>query len=255
MLGETVGPVSYVVADVCADRAADWILDECLRRHGKIDIVINNVGGLVGSSRLLDSSDEDWRRAVELNLLQVVAMTRAAAARMIKRGGSITTIGSVSGRWPQIGRSGQYGGCKAALVYLTERWALELTPHNIRVNLVSPGSTMCVGNGWDAYRQRNPAGFEEYRQHAFPAGRLGTPEEIADVVVFMSSARAGWLNGTHILVDGLQQPYETPERRLDVKWRAEAQSLVARDRANGHASNWLRPAPHPPSAAQDRAVP
>ena len=91
---------------------------------------------------------------------------------------------------PAAGDVGQYGAAKAALIFETERWALEFVPHGIRVNTVSPGSILVEGNGWDRYRLTKPAYFEDYVRHGFPMGRLGTAEEVADVIVFIASPRA-----------------------------------------------------------------
>ena len=109
--------------------------------------------------------------------------------------------------------SGQYGAAKAALIFDTVRWALEFVPYGIRVNTVSPGSILVEGNGWDRYRLANPGYFEDYVRHGFPMGRLGTAEEVADVIVFIASPRAHWINGRNIPVDGLEQPHAPLDRR------------------------------------------
>jgi 3-oxoacyl-[acyl-carrier protein] reductase len=109
--------------------------------------------------------------------------------------------------------SGQYGAAKAALIFDTERWALEFVPYGIRVNTVSPGSILVEGNGWDRYHLANPGYYEDYVRHGFPMGRLGTAEEVADVIVFAASARAHWINGRNIPVDGLEQPHAPLDRR------------------------------------------
>ena len=109
--------------------------------------------------------------------------------------------------------SGQYGAAKAALIFDTERWALEFVPYRIRVNTVSPGSILVEGNGWDHYRLANPRYFEDYVRHGFPMGRLGTAEEVANVIVFVASPRAHWINGRNIPVDGLEQPHAPLDRR------------------------------------------
>src|SRR5437868_2096270 len=83
----------------------------------------------------------------------------------------------------------------------------------IRVNTVSPGSILVEGNGWDRYRLANPDYFDDYVRHGFPMGRLGTAEEVADVIVFIASSRAHWINGRNIPVDGLEQPHAPLDRR------------------------------------------
>src|SRR5262249_14875889 len=98
-------------------------------------------------------------------------------------------------------------------IFDTERWALEFVPHDIRVNTVSPGSILVEGNGWDRYRLANPGYFEDYVRHGFPMGRLGAAEEVADVIAFLASPRAYWINGRNIPVDGLEQPHAPFDRR------------------------------------------
>ena len=84
--------------------------------------------------------------------------------------------------------------------------ALELVSHGIRANVVSPGSIIWEGGSWDGARQRQPEAFAAYERDGFPMGRLGKPEEVADVIVFLASPRANWINGRNIPVDGLEQP-------------------------------------------------
>src|SRR6202011_3071518 len=147
---------------------------------GGIDVLVNNVGGGGGGARIADSTDDDWRGAIERNLIQTVRMMRIALPHMKGRtGASVINVASISGWSPQLAMSGQYGAAKAALIFDTERWALEFVPHGIRVNTVSPGSILATGNGWDRYRLANPEYFADYVRHGFPMGRLGTVEEVA----------------------------------------------------------------------------
>jgi Enoyl-(Acyl carrier protein) reductase len=74
-------------------------------------------------------------------------------------------------------------------------------------------SILVEGNGWDRYRLASPGYFEDYVRHGFPMGRLGTAEEVADVIVFIASPRAYWINGRNIPVDGLEQPHAPLDRR------------------------------------------
>ena len=130
-----------------------------------------------------------------------------------RAGAAVINVASISGWAPQLAMSGQYGAAKAALIFDTERWALECVPHGVRVNTVSPGSILVDGNGWDRYRIAHPDYFDDYVRHGFPMGRLGTAEEVADVIVFLASSRAHWINGRHIAVDGLEQPHAPLDRR------------------------------------------
>jgi 3-oxoacyl-[acyl-carrier protein] reductase len=175
---------------------------------------VNNVGGGGGGARVADSSDDDWRGALERNLIQTVRMMRLALPCMKEcPGAAVINVASISGWSPQLAMSGQYGAAKAALIFDTERWALEFVPYGIRVNTVSPGSILVEGNGWDRYRLTNSGYYEDYVRHGFPMGRLGSAEEVADVIVFIASPRAHWINGRNIPVDGLEQPHAPLDRR------------------------------------------
>ena len=190
------------------------LIDATAAAYGGIDVLVNNVGGSGGGARVADSSDDDWRDALERNLIQTVRMMRLALPCMKERpGAAVINIASIYGWSPQLAMSGQYGAAKAALIFDTERWALEFVPCGIRVNTVSPGSILVEGNGWDRYRLANQEYFDDYVRHGFPMGRLGSAEEVADVIVFIASPRAHWINGRNIPVDGLEQPHAPLDRR------------------------------------------
>ena len=204
--------VAAYAGDVDNLDQAGRLIEATVTACGGIDILINNVGG--GGARIADSTDDDWRSALERNLIQTVRMMRLSLPHMQGRpGAAVINVASISGWSPQLAMSGQYGAAKAALIFETERWALEFVPHGIRVNTVSPGSILVEGNGWDRYRITNPGYFEDYVRHGFPMGRLGTAEEVADVIVFIASPRAYWINGRNIPVDGLEQPHAPLDRR------------------------------------------
>ena len=206
--------VASVAADVTRPDDAERLVDATVTALGGIDILVNNVGGGAGGRTIADSTDEDWRATLEINLLQTVRMMRLALPHMRGRAGAaVVNVSSISGWSPQLVGSGQYGAAKAALIFDAERWALEFVPHGVRVNTVSPGSILVEGNGWDRYRIANQANYNDYVRHGFPMGRLGMGEEVADVIVFLASPRAHWINGRNIPVDGLEQPYAARDRR------------------------------------------
>jgi 3-oxoacyl-[acyl-carrier protein] reductase len=191
-----------MVADVTQPGAVERFVDEGAAALGGVDVLVANVGGSTGLG-LLESTPEDWARTFELNLFHAVRAIRAAVPHMERRGGgSAVSIASISGWKP--GPKAQYGATKAGEIFLAGALAWELGPQRIRVNTVSPGSILFPGGGWERFRAENPERFAEFEQREFPWGRLGTPEEIADAVVFLLSERASWINGANIPVDGAQ---------------------------------------------------
>jgi 3-oxoacyl-[acyl-carrier protein] reductase len=202
-----------VEADVTNAADAARFVEQCAVELGRIDILVNNVGDAFGG-RLSEATDDDWRRTFEVNVFQAVRLTRLVAPHMRRQGGgAIVNIASISGWHPQLAGTGQYGASKAALIFLTEWLALELAHDGIRVNTVSPGSIIWPDGGWDEFRQMNPDSFANYVHDGFPMGRLGHPEEVADVIAFLASPRSNWINGRHIAVDGLEQPTAVAEFR------------------------------------------
>jgi 3-oxoacyl-[acyl-carrier protein] reductase len=190
------------VADVTKREDVERFVDASASALGGIDILINNVGGASGKG-LMESTDEEWFGTFDINLFHAIRTSRAAVPYMRKRGGgSIVTISSISGY--KALPSSQYGSAKAAEIYMSSAVALELAPSNIRVNTVCPGSILFPGGGWARFQERDAAGFQRFATEEFPAGRLGTVEEVARVVVFVASPAGGWINGGMIPVDGGQ---------------------------------------------------
>ncbi len=205
--------VCGVVADVTKAEDASRFVDACVSELGGVDVLVNNVGGSAGGPTIFDTSDEDWHRTFDVTLLHGVRLTQLVAPHMKRRGGgAIVNVSSISGWSPQLMGTAQYGAAKAAVIFVTERLALEMVSFNVRVNTVSPGSIQNT-RGWESYRKTNPAGYDLYVREGFPMGRLGNPEEVADVIAFMASPRSNWINGRNIPVDGLEQPTGVAERR------------------------------------------
>jgi 3-oxoacyl-[acyl-carrier protein] reductase len=189
-------------ADVTSSEDVERFVSEAAENAGGIDIVVCNVGGSSGGG-ILDATDEEWMATLDLNLLHSVRVIRAVAPLMKEGGGgSVVMVSSISGWKP--GPGAQYGTAKASEIFLASSLALELAPLGIRVNTVSPGSIMFPGGGWDRYQQSDPEGMARFLDVDLPTHRLGTDQEIADVIAFISSDRASWVNGANIPVDGAQ---------------------------------------------------
>ena len=192
-----------IPADVSTSGETEAFVVGAVEQLGRIDALVCNVGGREGEG-LADSTDEDWMRTFDLNLFHAVRAARATIPHFRDHGGgSITIISSISGWKPAPSRA-QYGATKAAEMFLAGSLAWELAEIGVRVNTVCPGSTMFEGGGWDRFKSENPEDYDRFAEQEFPSKRLGSPEEIADVTVFLASDRASWVNGASIPVDGAQ---------------------------------------------------
>jgi NAD(P)-dependent dehydrogenase (short-subunit alcohol dehydrogenase family) len=168
-----------------------------------LDLLVANAGGSAGGERLDDAGAEDWRATLDLNVVHAAVAARAATPLMRKAGGgAMVFVASISGSRPQP--RAQYAAAKAAEIHLAVSLARELGPDGIRVNALSPGSILFPGGGWDNRRRNDTDAFEQWVSEEFPFGRLGRAEEVADVACFLLSARASWISGTNVVVDGAQ---------------------------------------------------
>ena len=194
--------VLAVVSDVSREEGAQTVVDQAFTTFGGVDILVNNVGTARGAG-LLDTTDELWKDAVDQTLMPSVRVSRLAVPHMQRRGsGSIVIIASIYGR--EAGGRMTYNAVKAAEISLAKSMAQQLAPMNIRVNSVSPGSILFEGGSWWKRQQDDPAGIAEFVKRELPFGRFGKPEEVGDVVAYLSSPRASWISGTSVVVDGCQ---------------------------------------------------
>ncbi len=188
--------------DVTDGTQAEAFVNETLDRYGRIDVLINNVGGSRRTSTL-EISDQEWHELLDLNLVSAARMSRLAIPTMQRQGsGVIIMISSIYGR--EGGGHITYNAAKAAEISTAKSLAKEFAPDNIRVNSIAPGSILFPGGGWDRRQKADPNAMAEFVKQDMPLGRFGKPEEIADVVVFLSSERASLVTGACINVDGCQ---------------------------------------------------
>jgi 3-oxoacyl-[acyl-carrier protein] reductase len=191
------------VVDVTDDDGLEGFVDDVAHTLGGLDLVVANAGGSAGDDRLEKTTGDDWRTTMALNVVHAAVLIRAAVPHLRGRGGgAAVVIASVSGSRPQP--KAQYAAAKAAEIHLAASLGRELGPDGIRVNALSPGSILFEGGSWDRRRTTDPDAYRAFEQAEFPHGRLGTVEEVADATAFLLSARASWINGTELVVDGAQ---------------------------------------------------
>jgi NAD(P)-dependent dehydrogenase (short-subunit alcohol dehydrogenase family) len=198
---EAGGAAAYVMADASRSQDVDRMIAETLDRFGHLDILVNTAG-MQPRGSFLDTSEENWDEAMATNLKSTFLCSQRAARAMIARGepGAIVNIASHAGLRYIRGMSPQYHVSKAAIIHLTRCMAVELAPHAIRVNAIAPGIVET-----DVTRPvlADPARREQLERQ-IPLGRVGTPADIAETAVFLSSGRAAWMTGETLVVNGGQ---------------------------------------------------
>ncbi|HSP79637.1 MAG TPA: SDR family oxidoreductase [Myxococcaceae bacterium] len=202
-LRTTGAEVATFVGDVATPEGAVAAVEAAVRAFGTLDILVNNVGGSGGAGSFDSATAAQWTDVLNRNLLSAVWCSQRAVEEMKARGGGcIVHINSIYGR--EYASSAPYTAAKSGLTALTKEMAVDLARHRIRVNGVAPGSILFPGGSWDRRRQAQPEKVEKMVREELPWGRFGTPEEVADVVVFLCSERARWVTGATLPVDGGQ---------------------------------------------------
>jgi NAD(P)-dependent dehydrogenase (short-subunit alcohol dehydrogenase family) len=208
-LGGT-GLSEAVEVDLSTATGPSALVDAALK-YGRIDILVNNVGAVVPRVKgFLSVTDEEWLTSLTVNFLAAVRTTRAALPAMLEAGhGNIVTTSSVNAFLPDPAVI-DYSAAKAALANFSKSLSKEVAPHNIRVNTVSPGpvaTALWLGHDGVAATVARATGGDAdavAQQAAGDAatGRFTTPDEVADVVVFLASERAANITGADFTIDG-----------------------------------------------------
>lgn len=190
------------VADVTTAAGATAVVAAAVEQLGGLDIVVNSVGG--SGARSFDAMDEaDLQAVLGKNLFPALNVSRAAVPILRERGGGV--IGMVASIWGREGGGGpSYNVAKAAEISLAKTMATDLAGDGIRVFSMAPGSTLFPGGSWERRLRDDPEGMAGFIERELPWGRLGTVDEVADVMTFLVSPRASWVVGACVTVDGGQ---------------------------------------------------
>ena len=175
------------------------MVEEVVKRFGKIDILVNNAGIAI-KKRFLDISEKEWNEVIDVNLKGVFLFSQAVAKRMIegKIRGSIVNISSIAGIIAYGPAGAPYSASKAGVNILTKHMAYELAPFGIRVNAIAPG---IVETELSKSGLKNEVSRAS-RLKRIPLGRIGKPEDVARAVVFLASDESSYITGEVLVVDG-----------------------------------------------------
>ena len=195
-----VGEAMAVKCDVTKKAEIEGMVKKTVGRFGKIDILVNNAG-IYPFKPFLEMTEENWDRVLDINLKGYFLCAQACAKEMIKqKAGVIINITSTAMGQVGVGFPGlvHYCASKGGIVAMTEAMALELVSHNIRVNAIAPGA---IDVSTAASPQQDPK-MTEAMLSRIPMHRMGKPEEISNLVLFLASDESSYMTGSTVVVDG-----------------------------------------------------
>jgi|TARA_Y100000310_G_scaffold335859_1_gene418947 3-oxoacyl-[acyl-carrier protein] reductase len=209
-LGSTGTDSIALVADVLDPKSYSRVRGQIKDKWGGVDIVVNNIGGggRWGKENLLETDDVVWEEVYNKNLTAAMRYTKMFLPHMLENNwGRVVTITSIYGR--QAGGRPWFNIAKTAQTTLMKNLATnrQYASSNITFNSVAPGGIWIPDTGWEDMRKKDPRGFEELVRERFPRGRMGTPEEVANLVLFLCSSCASLISGASIAVDGGESVY------------------------------------------------
>lgn len=183
--------------DIGDKAALEAYLQSAMEELGGLDVLVN-----CASAFGREDNEEGWLSSVEVDLMGTVRAGHICLPALKETGGTIINIASIAALHAST-RTAPYAAIKAAVAHYTSSLAVAMAPYKVRVNGIAPGSIEFPGGVWDQARQNNPELYDRIRG-GIPFGRLGTPEEVADVALFLASDLARWITGQTLVVDGGQ---------------------------------------------------
>jgi NAD(P)-dependent dehydrogenase (short-subunit alcohol dehydrogenase family) len=193
--------VDLVVADVGVPAEAEKFCDEVLNRHGPVDVLINNVGGRRINVPTTEMPLEEWQRIMDLNLTSAFILCKKLGGAMVpRRKGSVINIASINAMVVGRGIAGRsYETAKHALVGFTKTLAVDWAPFNVRANVIAPGGFLTDPNRrWFSQMPELKNTFESN----VPMGRLGEPDEIGPLALYLASDASSYMTGSVLVIDG-----------------------------------------------------
>lgn len=195
------GSIRFIEADISKEEDARKISAEAVKAFGRLDILVNNAAAFVLKG--VDATVEDWQRSLGTNVIGTALVTKYAVEQMKKsKKGAIINLSSISGFVAQP-EFVTYSSTKAAILQMTRNLAMDLGPHNIRVNAICPGTILTPAS--HRHIEKEGLTLEQFdAQEGAKAflGRIGRPREVAYAILFLASDEASFITGTFLFVDG-----------------------------------------------------
>lgn len=201
-LAEGPGRAVAMQVDVTADRAGPSMVGRCIEAFGRLDVLVNNAG-LFRQAPMLETTPELFDRMYQVNLRAVALASQAAARRFVEQGGGgkIVNVASIDALHPSLPGLCAYDASKGGVLMFTRAFALEMAPHGVLVNAIAPGPIATEGAAAGIAQERR-AEAAAWIQARIPLGRIGTPDDVAKVAVFLASPASDFMTGALVVVDG-----------------------------------------------------
>jgi 2-deoxy-D-gluconate 3-dehydrogenase len=201
------GKAASMAIDVAAPEAGQRLVDECVARFGSVDILVNNAG-IYPMTPMLQLTRDQWQRVIDVNLTGLAFVSQAVGNRMAEQGtgGKIINIASIDALHPSMVGLAAYDSSKGGVLMFTKAFAREMAPHRVNVNAIAPGGITTEGTAAPLQDSGMTEAEMEAMMEGFLAGiplhRMGEPDDIATVAVFLAAPASDYMTGELVVVDG-----------------------------------------------------
>jgi NAD(P)-dependent dehydrogenase (short-subunit alcohol dehydrogenase family) len=194
------GSIKVCLADILENSQVDRLINETVENYCQIDVLVN-AAVIIKNGSIETTALDDWDKMMNINVRSVFYMMQRCVEHLAKTKGNIVNVSSVTGQraFPNVLA---YCVSKAAIDQLTRCTALELAPQSVRVNAVNPGVVVTNLHKRGGMAEADYETFLENSKKTHPLGRVGTPEEVAELILFLASEKASWITGATYEIDG-----------------------------------------------------
>lgn len=186
-----------IECDIRSKASVEAACAEVMDKFGRVDVLVNNAGWQSGAVAFENIPEDEWKKAIDININGTFFCTQVFGTQMLDKGGAIVNIASMGGVAP-VNNTGSYSTSKAAVIMLTKQTTVQWAHRGVRCNCVCPGTTLTDMNR----KFYETPGVRESREAAIPAARVGQTEDIANAVFFLASPEADYVHGANLVVDG-----------------------------------------------------